>query len=148
MPTPMLWRRNYGAKSRSHVCTLRYELQKRIYDSIKHCCHACRQGAANSKGTNGSADQAVVAAPKKQKMVGGKGQALPQIFKLLLSIAGPKIIALLGLALARTALSNRLARLQVRTPPWSRVYSKSSGTIRRARVCSCSFESAMSVTMH
>ena len=53
-------------------------------------------------------------------MVGGRGQALPQIFKLLLSIAGPKIIALLGLALARTALSNRLARLQVRTPPWSR----------------------------
>ncbi len=104
---------------------------------MKHCCHVCRQGAASSKGNNGSDDKAVAATPKKQqKMGGGKGQALPQIFKLLLSIAGPKIIALLGLALARTALSNRLARLQVRTPPWSRVYPKSSGTIRRARVSS------------
>lgn len=78
----------------------------------------CRQGAVSSKGSNGSESKAVAIADpvKKQRKRGGNGQALKQLFKLLLSIAGPKIIALVGLALARTALSNRLARLQVSGP--------------------------------
>lgn len=64
------------------------------------------------KGGNGtSADVAASKALSTRKP--RRGVALQELLKLLLSIAGPKILALVGLALARTALSNRLARLQV-----------------------------------
>ena len=64
------------------------------------------------KGGNGSsADAAASKALSTRKP--RRGVALQELLKLLLSIAGPKILTLVGLALARTALSNRLARLQV-----------------------------------
>ena len=40
------------------------------------------------------------------------GQALMPTLKYLFRLAGPKILTLLALAIARTLLSNRLARLQ------------------------------------
>lgn len=40
------------------------------------------------------------------------GQALKQLLPLLLKVAGRKVIFVIFLAIARTALSNRLARLQ------------------------------------
>ena len=43
----------------------------------------------------------------------GKGRSLKKLIRLLLRIAGRKIWILLVVAVARTALSNRLARLQV-----------------------------------
>ncbi len=46
---------------------------------------------------------------------GGKGgQALNKMLNFLLPIAGKQILLLLGLAIVRTALSNRLARIQAR----------------------------------
>ncbi|RMZ56621.1 hypothetical protein APUTEX25_002710 [Auxenochlorella protothecoides] len=39
-------------------------------------------------------------------------RALQRLLPLLLRVAGPKVVVLLGVVLARTALSNRLARLQ------------------------------------
>lgn len=39
--------------------------------------------------------------------------ALHSLLKFLVSIAGKRILALFALSIARTALSNRLARLQV-----------------------------------
>ena len=42
------------------------------------------------------------------------GQALNKMLKFLLPIAGKQILLLLGLAIVRTALSNRLARIQAR----------------------------------
>lgn len=49
---------------------------------------------------------------------GGKkgGQALNRMLNFLLPIAGKRILLLLGLAIMRTALSNRLARMQARAP--------------------------------
>lgn len=44
------------------------------------------------------------------------GQALMPMLKFMLRIAGPKVLTLVALAMAKTALSNRLARLQVRHP--------------------------------
>lgn len=67
----------------------------------------------DAQGGNGTgADAGASKSPTKERKP-FKGVALQQLLKLLLSIAGPKILALVGLALARTALSNRLARLQV-----------------------------------
>lgn len=43
---------------------------------------------------------------------GGGGKALKQLLPVLLRVAGRKVIVLILLAMARTALSNRLARLQ------------------------------------
>ena len=44
------------------------------------------------------------------------GQALMPMLKFMLRIAGPKVLALVALAMAKTVLSNRLARLQVCHP--------------------------------
>ena len=41
------------------------------------------------------------------------GTALNKLLAFLMPIAGKKILLLLGLAIVRTALSNRLARMQV-----------------------------------
>ena len=51
---------------------------------------------------------------KKPKGKRGKsGDALNKLLKYLLPIAGKRILLLLGLAIVRTAFSNRLARMQV-----------------------------------
>jgi hypothetical protein len=50
---------------------------------------------------------------------GGSGAALKELIPLLLKVAGRKVLVIILLAVARTALSNRLARLQVRLPGWS-----------------------------
>ncbi len=52
-----------------------------------------------------------------KKTTGKKGKpvdALNKLLKYLLPIAGRRILLLLGLAIVRTAFSNRLARMQVR----------------------------------
>lgn len=49
--------------------------------------------------------------PKGKK--GKSGDALNKLLKYLLPIAGKRILLLLGLAIVRTAFSNRLARMQV-----------------------------------
>ena len=58
----------------------------------------CRQsgGTGAAKGRRGS----------------GGGKALKELLPLLLRVAGRKVLAIVLLAIARTALSNRLARLQ------------------------------------
>lgn len=48
---------------------------------------------------------------KQQK--GNPSQALNRLLKYLLPIAGKRIMVLFALAIVRTALSNRLARMQV-----------------------------------
>ena len=52
--------------------------------------------------------------PKGKK--GKSGDALNKLLKYLLPIAGKRILLLLGLAIVRTAFSNRLARMQVWLP--------------------------------
>ena len=47
---------------------------------------------------------------------GRSGDALNKLLKYLLPIAGKRILLLLGLAIVRTAFSNRLARMQVWLP--------------------------------
>ena len=50
--------------------------------------------------------------PARRRGSGSGGQALKQLLPLLLRVAGRKILVIALLAIARTALSNRLARLQ------------------------------------
>ncbi|KAK9846568.1 hypothetical protein WJX81_006713 [Elliptochloris bilobata] len=47
-----------------------------------------------------------------KQLKGNSSQALNQLLKYLLPIAGKRIVLLFGLAIVRTALSNRLARMQ------------------------------------
>lgn len=83
---------------------------------LKHACEltnvAVPCNRLDAKGGNGTGDDAG-ASKAVAKRRPSKGAALQKLLELLLSIAGPKILALVGLAVARTALSNRLARLQV-----------------------------------
>jgi hypothetical protein len=51
---------------------------------------------------------------KGAKKRGKSGDALNRLLKYLLPLAGKRIVLLLGLAVVRTAFSNRLARMQVR----------------------------------
>ena len=62
--------------------------------------HACRRG--DSKEAGGG---------QRRRGAGG-GKALKQLLPLLLRVAGRKVLVIALLAVARTALSNRLARLQ------------------------------------
>lgn len=66
----------------------------------------------------GAPSQPGVAVPEARRRA-KNGQALMPMLKFMLRIAGPKIFALLALAMAKTALSNRLARLQVCTRVWA-----------------------------
>lgn len=50
---------------------------------------------------------------KKSKKNGKSGDSLKKLLNFLLPIAGKRILLLLGLAVVRTAFSNRLARMQV-----------------------------------
>ena len=73
--------------------------------SSKHCntwllCVARDKPAGDKKGTG-----------KQPK--GNPSQALNRLLKYLLPIAGKRIMVLFALAIVRTALSNRLARMQV-----------------------------------
>lgn len=61
-------------------------------------CRNSKPDGGNSKG------------PRKRR---GSPAALQNLVKFLLSIAGKRILVLFALSIARTALSNRLARLQV-----------------------------------
>lgn len=54
--------------------------------------------------------KAVTARPRRR--TGSDGLALKQLVPLLLRVAGRKVLVIIILAVARTALSNRLARLQ------------------------------------
>ena len=56
-----------------------------------------------------AAAEAKLRAPGKRRP---SGQALKQLLPLLLRLAGRKVVMLVVLAMAKTALSNRLARLQ------------------------------------
>jgi hypothetical protein len=91
--------------------------------SLDPSTSVCRQDAKGGNGNSADADASKALVSRKKPP---RGVALQQLLKLLLSIAGPKILALVGLALARTALSNRLARLQVQRLP-----EKFSGSERR-----------------
>ena len=66
------------------------------------------QGNGGDATASASGGKAVAA-----RRPAGKKRNLQQLLRMLLSIAGPKIFALIALAVARTTLSNRLARLQV-----------------------------------
>ena len=48
-----------------------------------------------------------------KQLKGNSSQALNRLLKYLLPIAGKRIMVLFALAIVRTALSNRLARMQV-----------------------------------
>ena len=73
----------------------------------------CRTtGDRNGEPAKPEAGPAAPAGRRKAK----NGQALMPMLKFMLRIAGPKILTLLALAMAKTALSNRLARLQVCHP--------------------------------
>ena len=61
-------------------------------------CRISKPDGGNSRG------------PRKKR---GSPAALQNLVKFLLSIAGKRILVLFALSIARTALSNRLARLQV-----------------------------------
>ncbi len=72
---------------------------------------ACRGG---EEGTEGGAK------PKGERKHRGPPRgpaALKQLIKFLVPLAGKRILVMLLLAVARTALSNRLARVQVSLPP-------------------------------
>lgn len=103
---PPEWRINQP--SLQHHTSSRDTCDTIIHDGTGHWWH--RQDVKSGNGTGGDADGGKAVATKRRP---SKGQALQKLLKLLLSIAGPRILALVGLALARTALSNRLARLQV-----------------------------------
>lgn len=51
-------------------------------------------------------------AGRSRRGSGGGGKALKELLPLLLRVAGRKVLVIALLAVARTALSNRLARLQ------------------------------------
>ena len=86
--------------------------------------YAATQFAKNGKSNGSKRDRsrdALAAAGGNKKASGtgartGKrrqsGQALKELLPLLLKVAGRKVIVIALLAIARTALSNRLARLQ------------------------------------
>lgn len=64
------------------------------------CAASCRRGGANETGGG------------QRRRGGGGGKALKELLPLLLRVAGRKVLVIALLAVARTALSNRLARLQ------------------------------------
>ncbi len=67
--------------------------------------NAKRQGSRGSVG--GSSERKGTSGVRR-----GGGKGLKQLLPLLLKVAGRKVLMLIALAVARTALSNRLARLQ------------------------------------
>ena len=76
--------------------------------------HRLTASAFVCRATSGASENVVIqrkgrAARQRVK----NGQALMPTLKYLFRLAGPKILTLLALAVARTLLSNRLARLQV-----------------------------------
>jgi len=71
-----------------------------LWSQSRFCCYRLSdQADGGGKRTSG----------KKGK----SGDALNKLLKYLLPIAGKRILLLLGLAIVRTAFSNRLARMQV-----------------------------------
>lgn len=67
-----------------------------------------RELASSSSKTQAGDDR--TATNRKKRSSGG--QSLKRLLPLLLKVAGPKVLVLIALAIGRTALSNRLARLQ------------------------------------
>jgi ABC-type uncharacterized transport system fused permease/ATPase subunit len=86
------------------------------YAAAQHAERQRRAARARKarKARPGGADAGALAAPARPPRAGARpgGAALRRLLPLLLRVAGPRLLALAALALARTALSNRLARLQ------------------------------------
>lgn len=82
--------------------------------------------------------KAVTARPRRR--TGSDGLALKQLVPLLLRVAGRKVLVIIILAVARTALSNRLARLQV-------IGSRQSACISPVNVPSSTLRSAASTSV-
>ena len=72
-------------------------------------------------GTRCAAGRGKQRSSKGGQLKGSSSQALNKMLKYLLPIAGKRIAVLFALAIVRTALSNRLARMQARRsqPPRS-----------------------------
>jgi len=70
------------------------------------------RGLACSSSNTQAGDDVDARTTNRRKKRSSGGQALKRLLPFLLKVAGPKVLVLLALAIGRTALSNRLARLQ------------------------------------
>ena len=105
---PLLCLAPHGAPTAPTCSYIPHGILSPIFCLPLYCRRAAAAAAAGGAGGDGA-----------QRPRGGAGRrapsgaALKQLLPLLLRVAGRKVLAIALLALARTALSNRLARLQV-----------------------------------
>ena len=95
--------------SLSHARKLPYVCKApALINADRPCMHACRASSSSTRNSLDAQPKGPVARRRHKN-----GQALMPTLKYLFRLAGPKILTLLALAVAKTVLSNRLARLQV-----------------------------------